>query len=73
MVSKPPKHIRARFDLPVIFLTAFADQSTLERARLAEPFGYILKPFDQRDLVSNIEMALYKHRLEHNLRASEQK
>jgi len=67
------EQIRRRLDVPVIFLTAFADQSTLERARLAEPFGYILKPFDQRELVSNIELTLYKHRLEHNLRESEER
>lgn len=65
--------IRALFDLPVIFLTAFATQPTLKRARLAEPFGYIVKPFDERELVSNIEMALYKHGMEKKLRESENK
>ncbi|MBK7452429.1 MAG: response regulator [Anaerolineales bacterium] len=63
--------IRAQFDLPVIFLTAFANQSTLERAREAEPFGYILKPFEENDLTIAIEMALYKHSIEYKLRESE--
>ncbi|MBK8418454.1 PAS domain S-box protein [Candidatus Villigracilis saccharophilus] len=65
--------IRAQFDLPVIFLTAFANQSTLERAREAEAFGYILKPFEENDLTIAIEMALYKHGMEYKLRESESK
>jgi CheY-like chemotaxis protein len=44
--------IRAQLHLPVIFLTAFADEATLRRARPAEPYGYILKPFDERELAS---------------------
>ena len=67
------KKIRARFDLPVIFLTAFADQSTTERARLAEPYGYLIKPFDERELVILIEMAIYKHEMEKKLRESEER
>ena len=65
--------VRERFNLPVIFLTAFADQATLERARLAEPFGYLLKPFDEGELFIAIEMALYKHSMESKLRESENK
>ena len=65
--------IRARFDLPVIFLTAFANQSTLERAREAEPYGYILKPFENHQLVIAIEMAVYKHGMEKKLRESEER
>ena len=56
--------IRRRFGTPVIFLTAFAEEPTIERAKLSEPFGYILKPFNERELSSNIEIALYKHRAE---------
>lgn len=63
--------IRERFDLPVVFLTAFAGRETLERARLAEPFGYIIKPFAEQDLRTVVEMALYKHRTETRLRESE--
>jgi len=60
--------IRREFDLPVIFLTAHSDSATLERAKLTGPFGYILKPFEERELATNIEMALFKHRAEQKLR-----
>lgn len=65
--------IRTQFNLPVIFLTAFGNSTMVERARLAEPFAYIFKPFDERELVSNIEMALHKHEMERKVRASEDK
>ena len=52
--------IRERFNIPVVYLTAFSDEKTLQRARVTGPHGYILKPFDDRELRSNIEMALYK-------------
>jgi PAS domain S-box-containing protein len=64
--------IRSRADIPVIFLTAYADADTLERAKVTEPFGYIVKPFQDITLQSSIEMALYKHRMESRLRRSEQ-
>ena len=63
--------IRRECDVPVIYLTAHADRATLDRAKRTEPFGYILKPFDERELESHIEMALYKHQAERKLRASE--
>jgi two-component system, response regulator PdtaR len=53
--------IRIKFDIPVIFLTAYTDDRTLERAKVAEPYGYISKPFKEQDLKSNIEIALHKH------------
>ena len=56
--------IRGSEDLPVVFLTAHSDQTTLDRALLASPFGYILKPFQVRELKVTIEVALYKHRKE---------
>jgi PAS domain S-box-containing protein len=65
------EQIRTRFDIPVIFLTAHADKDTLQRARVTEPFGYLLKPFDERVLDSNITIALYKHSVEKKLRQSE--
>lgn len=65
--------IRQRYDLPVIFLTALTTPTILERAQQAEPFGYIVKPFDERELISNIEMAVYKHKMEKKLRNSENK
>lgn len=64
--------VRSRFAIPIVFLTAFADDSTLERAKLTEPFGYILKPFSERDLRIVLEMALYKRAADARLRASEE-
>jgi PAS domain S-box-containing protein len=57
--------------VPVVFLTAFADETTLARAKDSGPYGYLLKPFDERSLHSTIEMALYRHRMELELKASE--
>ena len=56
--------IRRRFGIPVIFLTAYSDAKTLERARSTGPYGYILKPFNDREVVANIEMALEKRDME---------
>ena len=53
--------IRKQFSIPVIFLTAYADESTLSKAKITEPYGYILKPFKEIDLHTTIEMAIYKH------------
>ena len=65
------RQIRSRRPLPIIFLTAFADEEKLERAVLAEPFAYLLKPVNDRELKAAIEMALYKARIEAQLRESE--
>lgn len=56
--------IKEKYHIPVIYLTAFSDGPILERAKISEPFGYILKPFQERELQSNIEMALHKNRME---------
>ena len=63
--------IRDLYDIPVVYLTAYADDNTLERAKITEPFGYVLKPFEERELVSTIEMALYKHVIEQKLKNNE--
>ena len=63
--------IRERFHLPVIFLTAHADRATLDRAKLAGPFGYIVKPLAPASLNTSIEIALYKHRMERLLEERE--
>jgi len=65
------EQIRVLYHIPVIFLTAHADDTTLARAKVTEPYGYILKPFDDREVRSVIEMALYKHRMEEQLKESE--
>ncbi|MES2679326.1 MAG: response regulator [Bacteroidota bacterium] len=53
--------IKEKINVPVIFLTAYADEGTLAKAKITEPYGYILKPFKEIDLHSTIEMAVYKH------------
>ena len=60
--------IRERFGLPVIFLTAYSDEGTLERAKITEPFGYIIKPFKERELYATIEVVLARHEAEVKLR-----
>ncbi|MCQ6962270.1 response regulator [Methanolobus chelungpuianus] len=50
--------------IPVVYLTAYSDERTLQRAKMTEPFGHILKPFDNRELRTNIEIALHKRALE---------
>jgi hypothetical protein len=67
------EQIRQQYLLPVVYLTAHTDSATVERARITEPFGYILKPFEERELRTIIEMALYKHAAERKLRASERR
>jgi PAS domain S-box-containing protein len=57
-------------DTPIIYLTAYTDEKTLERARITETYGYILKPFKERELQINIEIAFYKNRMEKELRDS---
>lgn len=53
--------IRSSIDLPIIYLTAYADNQTLDRARATEPYGYVLKPFQERELRAAIDMALQRH------------
>src|SRR6056297_2834084 len=65
--------IREQFRVPVIILTAYADEKTIERAKFIEPFGYIIKPFEERELRTNIEMALFRHKLESQLQESEER
>lgn len=64
--------ITEKLDAPVIYLTAYADEKTLHRAKLTDAFGYLLKPFEERELHITIEMALFKHQMEHKLRESEE-
>jgi PAS domain S-box-containing protein len=63
--------IKSRYSIPIVYLTAYEDDKTLKRAKLTEPLGYILKPFEERYLRSSIEMALYKHKMESKLKESE--
>jgi signal transduction histidine kinase len=65
------EQLRARRDLPIIYLTAYTDQTTLERARISEPFGYVVKPFEDRELNITLEIALYRHKVEQQLRENQ--
>jgi two-component system, response regulator PdtaR len=60
--------IHVLFNIPVIYLTAYADKVLLDRAKVTEPYGYVIKPYDERELHSVIEMALYKHRVEREIK-----
>ncbi|MFZ3166309.1 MAG: ATP-binding protein [Candidatus Methanoperedens sp.] len=62
--------IRSRFNIPVVYLSAYSDDNILERAKITDPFGYIIKPFNERELHINIEIALYKHKIEKELKES---
>jgi len=63
--------IRTRDKLPVVYLTAHSDEATLRRAQVTEPYGYVLKPFEERELVIAIDIALYRHTVEMQLRRME--
>ncbi len=67
------EHIKDRYDIPVIFLTSFVDQETIDRAKVTEPYGYLVKPFNEGDLKTTVEMALFKFSKDRDLRMSEQR
>ena len=58
------ENIRLGFDIPVIYLTAHADDATLNRAIASSPFGYLVKPFREREVQTTIEIALRRHEQE---------
>ncbi len=62
--------IRRELGIPIVFLTAYVDSATIKRAQQVEPYGYIVKPFSQRDLHTTIEMALYKGQIDRRLKQS---
>ncbi|MGE5499306.1 MAG: PocR ligand-binding domain-containing protein [Syntrophothermus sp.] len=64
--------LNKNYDVPVIFLTAYSDDDTFSRAKLSAPFGYLLKPFEAKELQNVVEMALYKHGIEKKLKQSEE-
>ena len=66
------KEIHDRFDIPVVYLTSYSDEKILERAKITEPYCYIIKPFKERELHINIEIATYKHKMEKKLKESKQ-
>ena len=66
------EEIRNRFGIPVIFSTAYLDEERIERAKITMPFGYVLKPIQERDLKVTLEMALYVSRVDAERRKSEE-
>jgi CheY-like chemotaxis protein len=64
--------IRQRVDVPVVYLTAYSDRITLDRAKHTEPYGYVLKPFHERELQVTIELAMHRHSLERKARQTKQ-
>jgi PAS domain S-box-containing protein len=64
--------ITSKLNIPVIYLTAYADEKILERAKLTEPFGYLIKPFEDREVHFTIETALYRHKVSEELRKTKE-
>ncbi len=58
------EQIHSKLSVPVVYVTAHADETTLQRAKRTEPMGYLLKPFNERELHAAIEIAIYKHTTE---------
>ncbi len=63
--------IFSQYAIPVILLTAYADAATIERAKITQPYAYVLKPYDERELKTAIELGLYRASMERKLRDSE--
>ena len=62
------ERIYTQFNVPVVYLTAYADSKTVQLAKKTEPFGYIIKPFEERELQTTIEIALYKYKMQMELK-----
>lgn len=60
--------IQTKHAIPVIYVTAYADEALITRAKMTEPFGYIVKPFNEREIQSNIEIALYRHKMQQEIK-----
>jgi PAS domain S-box-containing protein len=63
--------IQAALYIPVVYLTAYADEDTFQRAKVTAPYGYIVKPFQERELQISVDVALYKHAMERRLKERE--
>jgi response regulator RpfG family c-di-GMP phosphodiesterase len=62
------ERINSQFKIPVIYLTAYTNQEYIERAKQTNPFGYLVKPYNQKELYATIEMALHKHRVDKEIK-----
>ena len=65
--------IKEKYNVPIIYLTAYSNDPILNSAKITEPFGYLIKPFEEHELHATIEMAFYRYKIENNLRQSEKK
>jgi PAS domain S-box-containing protein len=64
--------IKEKYDIPLIYISSMNDDATIERAKKTHPFGFIVKPFEEKDINVAVEMSIYKHEMEKKLRESEQ-
>jgi PAS domain S-box-containing protein len=64
------RRIREHADIPIIYLTAYSDDKRLTRAKETAPYSYIVKPFNERELLASLDMALYRHKVDRQLRES---
>ena len=64
--------IKEELDIPIVFLSSYTDQQTIERAKKATPVGFILKPFKERELATLLEMALFKNMADLRVKEKEQ-
>lgn len=69
---KAAAHITSQYGVPVVYLTSQSDRATIARAKETGPFGYIMKPYDVKDMGTTIEMALHRHHMERRVKESEQ-
>ncbi|MEQ8906294.1 response regulator [Ekhidna sp.] len=60
--------VKQKLDIPIIFLTALTDEPTIEKAKFSLPYGYVVKPFNEAELLSNIDVALYKAQAEKKIK-----
>ena len=60
--------INSQFNIPVIYMTAYTNQEYIERAKQTNPFGYLVKPYNQKELYATIEMVLHKHRVDKEIK-----
>jgi len=66
------KVIRERYHLPVVYLTAYSDDATFQRAKVTDPYGFLIKPFEERELHNLLLIAVHKHALQERIRQSEE-
>ncbi|MFO1421366.1 MAG: diguanylate cyclase [Candidatus Competibacteraceae bacterium] len=67
------EHIRADFDIPIVYLTAYSQAAQLQRAKETSPYGYLIKPVAERELLATLEMALHRHAIDRRLKENEER